>query len=210
MTVRNRPSQRHPASEHIVQFFDTDESRAQAAAAFVAEGAVEAEPVLVIARSLTWSTMIAPLASLGVNVQDALAAGRLVVRDAHDLLRRLTRNGAPDAALFEEMLGKPLKALAARGARVRAYGEMVDILAQRDDLDEAVAVERLWNGLTARLPMTVLCGYSAAHFVSSNTHRALLEICGAHTGVHSHAQDPLAAWLLATAHNGPAAPASLY
>ena len=58
--------------------------------------------------------------------------------------------------------------------------------------------------------MSLLCGYSAAHFVSNSTHHALLEICGAHTDVHTDAQDPLAAWLLTTAHNGPTAPASLH
>jgi hypothetical protein len=51
----------------------------------------------------------------------------------------------------------------------------------------------------------LLCGYAAAHFVASATHRALREICGAHTGVHRHAQDPLATWLLNSAHNAPGA-----
>jgi hypothetical protein len=85
--------------------------------------------------------------------------------------------------------------------RVRAYGEMVDMLAQRGELTEAIALEGLWNNLGERVPFFLLCGYSAAHFVSSSTHRALRDICSSHSGVHRHAQDPLASWLLNSAHN---------
>jgi len=35
------------------------------------------------------------------------------------------------------------------------------------------------------LSFVLLCGYSAAHFVSTGTHRALLEICAAHSHRHS-------------------------
>ena len=102
-------------------------------------------------------------------------------------------------------MGTAVATLAAAGARVRAYGEMVDMLAQRGDLTEAIKLEHLWNRLGERTPFFLLCGYSAAHFVTTSTHRALREICSAHSGVHRHAQDPLANWLLTSAHNAPGA-----
>ena len=79
-------------------------------------------------------------------------------------------------------------------------GEL-DTLAQRGELTEAIALETLWNDLGERVPFFLLCGYSAAHFVATSTHRALRDICGSHSGVHRHAQDPLASWLLNSAHN---------
>jgi hypothetical protein len=132
----------------------------------------------------------------------------LVVKDASDTLRRLTRAQVPDAALFEAVIGRPVRAMAERG-RVRAYGEMVDILAQRGELNEALKLEGLWNDLGERTPMFLMCGYCAAHFVSTATHRALLDICKAHSGVHRDAQDPLGTWLLNAAHNTPACVGSL-
>ena len=72
---------------------------------------------------------------------------------------------------------------------------------------DAIKLEHLWCALGERVPFFLMCGYSAAHFVATATHRALREICGAHTAVHRHSQDPLATWLLNAAHNAPGASA---
>jgi len=200
MTVRNRTVRGTAASEHVVQFFDTDESRASNVAAFLAEGHAAGEPIVIIARSRNAAAILTAMESLGVPVEAAAEAGQLVVKDAMDTLHALSRSGAPAADLFERVIGRELAALARRGRRIRAYGEMVDILAQRGDLPDAIALEALWNNLGERLPVMLLCGYSAAHFVSTGTHRALLEICAAHSQVHRHEQDPLAGWLLSAAH----------
>lgn len=199
MTVRNRTIQGGVASEHIVQFFDTDESRALNVAAFLAEGYRKGEPLVVIVRPLNWVAMAENLRVLGVPVRQAMSDGMLVVKDADDTLRRLSRSGSPDPALFELIVGRAVAALGRQG-RVRAYGEMVDILAQRGELTDAIQLEALWNDLSERVSLLLMCGYAAAHFVASGTHAALLQICKSHTAVHRHAQDPLASWLLDNAH----------
>lgn len=197
-------------SKHAVQFFDTDESRAQSVAAFLAEGFEAGESLVVVARPVNWAAMIEPLERFGVPVRAAASSGRLVVKDAEDTLRRLIRNGMPDKTLFRDVVGHQLASLAlTSGHRVRAYGEMVDMLAQRGEMSEAIALETLWNGLSERVPIFLLCGYSAAHFVSTSTHRALRDICRCHTGVHRHSEDPLAAWVLTAAHNSPSGGDSL-
>ena len=208
MTVRNRTIRGSVSSEHIVQFFDTDESRAQNVAAFLAQGYALGEPLIVVARPANWTAILEHLEILGVPVQDAMADGTLLVKDAADTLRRLSRGGTPDATLFETSVGRAVVALARTG-RVRAYGEMVDMLAQRGELKEAVKLEGLWNDLSESVPLFLMCGYSAAHFVSTSTHRALLEICKAHSGVHRDAQDPLGEWLLTAAHNNAASSSTL-
>ena len=187
------------ASEHIVQFFDSDESRVECVGDFLGE------PVIVVARPANWSGARERLEAQGIPVQWAIDEGMIVVRDAADTLRQLSRNGSPDANAFEIVVGRAVAALARRGRRIRAYGEMVDILAMRGELADAIKLESLWNDLGERTPFFLLCGYSAAHFVATATHRALREICAAHTGVHRHVQDPLATWLLNTAHNAPGA-----
>jgi hypothetical protein len=208
MAVRNRTIRGAVSSEHIVQFFDTDESRAQNVAAFLAQGHALGEPLIVVARPANWTAILEHLEILGIPVQEAMADGTLVVKDAADTLRRLSPGGTPDATLFESSVGRAVSALA-RAGRVRAYGEMVDILAQRGELKEAVKLEGLWNDLSEHVALFLMCGYSAAHFVSTSTHRALLEICKAHSGVHRDAQDPLGEWLLTAAHNGAASSSTL-
>ena len=207
MTVRECVVRGAIRSEHIVQFFDSDESRAECVAQFLADGIRLREPAIVVAKPSNWAAVAEQLGVLGIPVQTAIDDGMLVVRDATDTLRRLCRHGVPDADAFETIVGKPVAAMAQRGTRVRAYGEMVDILAQRGELAEAIKLEHLWNALGERVPFFLMCGYSAAHFVATATHRALREICGAHTAVHRHAQDPLATWLLNSAHNAPGASA---
>ena len=210
MTLRNSTVRGGVSSDHAVQFFDTDESRAHRVAAFLAEGYAAGESLVVVARPVNWAAMIEPLERLGVPVRVAASTGRLVVKDADDTLRRLMRNGSPDKGLFKEVVAHQVASLAlTTGHRVRAYGEMVDLLAQRGEFSDAVALENLWNNLSDRVPIFLLCGYSAAHFVSSTTHRALREICRCHSDVHRHSQDPLAAWVLTAAHNDPAGGNSL-
>lgn len=207
MSVRECVVRGPIASEHIVQFFDGDESRAECVAEFLADGFRKGEPAIVVAKPANWSRAFAHLQAIGIPVQQAIDEGMIVVQDAGDTLRRLSRNGSPDPRAFDAVVGKAVAGLAGRGSRVRAYGEMVDMLAQRGDLTDAIRLESLWNQLGERTPFFLLCGYSAAHFVATSTHRALREICSAHTDVHRHAQDPLATWLLNSAHNAPGAAA---
>ncbi len=203
MTVRERFVKGSIASEHIVQFFDSDESRAECVAEFLAEGFRLGEPAIVVAKPANWVNAVEQLESRGIALKDALAHGMIVVKDAEDTLRRLSRHGSPDETAFQTVVGKAVAGLARRGPRVRAYGEMIDMLAQRSELVDAIKLEALWNGLGERVPFVLLCGYAAAHFVATGTHRALRDICTAHTSIHRHAQDPLATWLLSSAHGAP-------
>lgn len=193
-------------SEHVVQFFDTEESRAHNVAAFLADGYAAGEPLIVISRPVNWARVMEQLEVIGVPVRQAIADGTIVVKDANETLRQLSRHGSPDSGLFATVVGEVALDLARRtGKRIRAYGEMVDLLAQRGELPEAVTLECLWNGLGARVPMFLLCGYSSAHFVSGSTHQELLNICNAHSDVQQHRHDPLAAWVLTAAHTAPSA-----
>ena len=203
MTVREHVVKGQVSSDHVVQFFDSDESRAVCVATFLAEGYRAGDRLLVVARPSNWAAIAAHLATMDVPVQQAILESRLVVKDADDTLRRLSRNGSPDAALFEEVVGRAVQSLLDAGGRLRIYGEMVDMLAQRGELPDAIKLETLWNDLGERTSYSLMCGYSAAHFVSSSTHRAMRDICGAHSCVHRHAQDLLASWLLTAAHNRP-------
>ena len=204
MAVRNCNARGHAASEHIVQFFDTDESRARNVAAFLAAGYAAGDTLIIVARPVIWAAMIEQLEAQGVPVHTAVGSGRLVVKDAFATLQSLSRGGSPDAVLFEQVVGRSVRTLAARG-RVRAYGEMVDLLAQRGELEDAIKLEGFWNDLSAQVSIFLMCGYSAAHFVSTSTHRALLDICSTHSTVKQDDHDPLGNWLLNASHNTPIA-----
>ena len=188
------------STEHVVQLFDTDTSRAQNVAAFIARGLAAGEPAILVFRPATSSAIVDHLQALGIAVREAIAEGRLVVHDADETLRGLCRNGVPDRTLFTQKVVPMVRAIAGT-RRLWTSGEMVDILAQRGDLTAAVALEGWWNDLGEQVPMAVMCAYSSAHFVSTATQRALIDICKLHSDVHRDAQDPLGNWLLTSAHN---------
>ena len=70
-------------------------------------------------------------------------------------------------------------------------------------MKDAIALEGFWNQLGERTSFYLLCGYSAPHFVANAAHRAMRDICSAHSDVHRHEQDHLANWLLTSSHNAP-------
>ena len=80
----------------------------------------------------------------------------LVCLDAAVTLAQVERDGL--AAVVEPQLD----ALEERfpGARVRAFGEMVDILVARGDVDQALALEQAWNELVKARHFCLLCAYA--------------------------------------------------
>src|SRR3954465_4636403 len=87
---------------HVCQFFDSDESRAEAVSAFIAEGLRQGDRVLAVVRPLNWVLITERLGALGMAADDEIARGHLLVKDAIETLRRLSRHGGPDQASFDD------------------------------------------------------------------------------------------------------------
>ena len=203
LTVRNHIIRHVQESEHTARFFDSDESRAKLVAEFLAEGYSRDEVLIVIARPRVWTEVQGELISLAFPFDRATAEKRLIVRDALETLNRISVRGVPSAPLFDSVIGSLVRT-ASRGRPVRAYGAMVDILAQQSEFDLAVRIEQLWSGLARQVPLNLMCGYSAAHFVSPGAQDSLSAICAAHDRVDMHPQDQLSNWLLGNAGVRPA------
>jgi hypothetical protein len=184
-------------SDHIVQLFDTQSSRAKAIWRFVSAGLDDGDTVVVVARPKHWRSAARLLRRGGWPVDRELAAGRLVVLDADVMLASFMRRGAVNVHMFEDVIGGCVSDLVTHSAPpVRIYGEMVDLLAEEANFEAARHLEELWNDLGRRYPFTLLCGYAAAHFTDPKTAASLRAICGAHTHVASAAGDLLGNWIL--------------
>jgi len=181
--------------EHIVQLCDSRESLAAAAAEFVIARHAAGDYLLVAARESKWIAIHRILAARGVDVRAATESGRLVVLNAAAILAKLLRNGQPHGPSFQAVIGDTIRALVAKGS-LSVYGEMVDVLAEFDDLDSALALEGMWNEMAGRHAFRLMCGYSAAHFVAPRAESRLRDVCAAHTHVRCDDGDPLGGWLL--------------
>jgi len=171
------------ADGHVVQFYAHDDELANAVADFMGEGLAAGDVVVAIAVEAHARAFRDRLRSQGVQVEEACASGQLVFLDASSTLSRFTRDGDPDPQLFDSVVGELIEEVAARakGARVRAYGEMVDVLWQRGERKGAVRLEELWNDLRARRSFTLLCAYAMAGFYKEPEAARL--VCRTHTRV---------------------------
>src|SRR6478672_3797398 len=122
MTVQESVVRSAP-SRHIVQLFDSDESRVDAVAAFLAEGHRQGDALIAVARASNWTAIVERLEAMHVPVKALVSSGTLVARDAQETLGRLNRRGSLEAAAFQSVVAKAVLALG-RPGRVRAYGEM--------------------------------------------------------------------------------------
>jgi hypothetical protein len=111
---------------------------------------------------------------------------------------RMLRRGMLDPARLEETLGVLVPQLARQPGGLRAYGEIVELFAEEGNFEQACQLEDYWNHLLDKHDVTLLCGYSAAHFADPRHAPSLQHICGKHTGVRSQSSDTLGSWLLSS------------
>jgi hypothetical protein len=190
-------------SPHALHLFDSADSRRQAIATLVRAARECGDRLLIVMRLEEWNRVASELPRDEVCLSDALRARQLTVLDAAATLSSFLREGIPDATLFESAVGDEIRRLTADGHALRIYGDMVDLLAHDGNFDAAARLETLWNDLQARVPFTLLCGYSAAHFSERRDLDALTTICRLHAQVSAHPDDVLGTGLLeATALRG--------
>jgi signal transduction histidine kinase len=67
--------------------------------------------------------------------------------------------------------------------RVRAYGEMVDLLWRRGHQPAALQLEEFWERLGAQYPFSLLCAYVMGNFYSESHSAGFRKICDLHDGV---------------------------
>lgn len=83
--------------------------------------------------------------------------------DAEETLARLMDGDGLRENALQEVVAPVLDGVqaSARYPRVRAFGEMVNLVWERGRQDEAVRLEDLWNRLLAEETLTLLCAYRA-------------------------------------------------
>jgi signal transduction histidine kinase len=173
----------HDAWTHGVQLSAASLFPAANVAAFLCEGLHAGEAALTLAAAPHGAGILAACRERGIDTAAAQDRGTLVALPAESSLAALLHAGRPDAALFEETIARVVERMTAGGRRVRAYGEMVDLLWSRGERDHALALEELWNDLLARVPLRLLCGYTLEAFEGDGDVAAFRRMCARHESV---------------------------
>ncbi len=174
----------HLAAEHdhVVQFYDTEEFLCDRVADFLGEGLVGGEPLLVIASDDRRQSFHRRLLARGFDPQPPVQSGQLTWLNAHQTLAQFMVGTMPDWTRFREVVGGSLQRTtgAGRHARVRAYGEMVDILWKAGNPKAALRLEEMWNELRTIHSFQLMCAYVMGSFYKSPEPGLVKHVCEAH------------------------------
>jgi hypothetical protein len=145
---------------HAVRFYRSLESLSSSVTRFIVGGVAENQPALIIATPAHRTAILAALGH-GIDTIALQQAGGLVCRDAEELLDSFMVGDMPDEDLFLRRVQPALASMSGlEGRVVRAYGEMVDVLCQRGQIEAALRLEDLWNTVARKHGLALLCGYS--------------------------------------------------
>lgn len=171
------------APGHGVEVYARDEELVDTVATFVAAGVAADASAVLVATPAHVAAIVEALERRG------LVDPPLIVADAEQTLERILEAGL-EPEPFSEIVGELLDAAEATALGApRAFGEMVDLLVQRHAIDEAIALEELWEELRRARPFSLLCAYRLDVFDEDAQRAPLPAICN----VHSHvlpAHDP--------------------
>lgn len=169
---------------HAVQFYHDDAFLTAVVGEFARTGLAEEQAVVVIATEAHREAFAAYLEEQGIDVAAARRSKLLVEIDARETLASFMVDASPDESRFRRTIGALInRARGVSKGRVRAYGEMVDLLWADGNADAAIRLEELWNDLATAHDFVLLCAYALGHFSESSDADAFRTVCKQHTQV---------------------------
>lgn len=163
--------------EHSVLFYKYKEELYSSIQKYVLDGLKAGETVIMIADRFTCAC-IQHMPDEDCELVKAERDGKLLLFDSESMLAMFMNNGKPDPFLFERAMNKLLSQVP-KGSKLRAYGDMVNLLCGKLQFEGAIELERLWNGLIKRHGFSLFCGYANDNFNSKNK-KHLQHICEEH------------------------------
>jgi signal transduction histidine kinase len=176
-----RPAQQN----HIVQFYEDDTFLAEVVGRFVGAGMGAGEPIVIIATGAHREMFEQRLEDKGFHVARTRITGQLTMLDASETLAQFMVGREPDPQLFASVVGGVLNKIASRSchARIRAYGEMVDLLWKAGNPEGAIRLEELWNNLGKEHDFSLLCAYGMGNFEAAADGHPFHAVCKSHSHV---------------------------
>lgn len=166
------------ANSHFARFYESETPLLDEVCEFADQALSAGGSAIIIARRDR-------VAAFEQRLRESAKNGRLLVLSAEDTLDKITVDGWPVPASFNNVVGVTIAKVAGKGKPVHAFGEMVGVLCAKGAYDAAIELERLWNGLRTRHAFSLFCGYSAGPFLAAEHKHAFKALCDAHDHVRT-------------------------
>ena len=170
--------------DHIVQLYQDHDFLNSAVCRYIGAGLANGDRIILFPTLTHWNAFRQRLETEGVNVQAARERGQLTVVDAHELLPRFMRDAMPDPNVFNAVIGDVFRQACAGGSyeKLRAWGELVNILWERGDVAASMNLEDLFDQLNQKIGIAMFCSYVMDNF-NGDVHAHMLPRLGTN---HSH------------------------
>lgn len=165
---------RSPSCDHFVEYYPYDKVLMESLETYVLEGLIRNESCLVIATKHHLDALEASLSDQGIDCVAAKAHNQYRTLDAEAILKELMPVDKISSVKFESLIGATLVEMSASGQKIRAFGEIVALLWQRNKLDALLELEELWNQMQLKYEFSLFCAYPQIHFDRS-VHRSVLD-----------------------------------
>jgi PAS domain S-box-containing protein len=171
----NESSQEKVGPEHAVRFYQSEAFLSEAVCQFIVEGLAESEHAIIVAT---------PAHRRAFAKQLGAKKSSVTMFDAEETLARFMVDDMPSWERFLAVIGPVIEEIAGPERRkVRAYGEMVDLLWQQGKRDAAIRLEEMWNDLRRHHEFSLLCAYAIDTLYKEHS---IAEICRTHSHVLPH------------------------
>ncbi|HET6317865.1 MAG TPA: MEDS domain-containing protein, partial [Chloroflexota bacterium] len=168
---------------HFAHFYEHDDVLLDAVANYLIGGLNAGEAAVSIATEAHAVGIEQRLVAAGYDAAVMRAEGRLLASDANATLDLFMVDGRPDQQRFFDVVGGAIDRLGRSGRHVRAFGEMVAVLAAGGSHEAALELERLWDELGKTRSFSLFCGYPLAQFAGHELSGKLGEVAAAHDQV---------------------------
>ncbi len=169
-TYRTKPM---ASKGRVVQIFQSKTAQARLLTNYMSEGLLNNEAVIVIARPPLRKAIWAKLLALDLDMAAYKARGQFKWFDAELLLSAILIDNVIDEHCFQTFVGSQIEAAHAAYGKVRAFGEMTEILLQSGLPETAVQLGNIRNELCKKHEFTVLCTpspFASGPSCHGNTH----------------------------------------
>jgi hypothetical protein len=170
--------------DHIVQLYQDQEFLNSAVCRYISTGLGNGEGIILFSTPARWDAVRPRLEAEGMDVHAAQERGQLTMFDADELLSRFMRGPMPDRPTFNAVVGDIIGQAHAGGSypKLRAWGEMVNVLWERGDVAGSMNLEDLFDQLNKVVDIVMFCSFLMDNF-NGDIHEAMLPRLGMN---HSH------------------------
>jgi len=166
---------------HIFQVCQDETSQAELLTHYVMEGLENSEGIVIIARPALRKAVISKMKGIDLDAQVLKSEGKIKFFDAEFLLSGFLIDGVLDEQAFQQFVASPVLAMQLKYGKVRAFGEMVDVLWKDAQQDLAIELEGWWGELCDKHSFMLLCTYLLDSLDPNNYENSLERICKCHT-----------------------------